>query len=370
MKKLLFLIHDLGQGGAEKVLVNLVNNLDPERFDVTVMTLFDCGENRAFLAPHIRYRSWIGRMIPGNSYLMKLFSPKMLHKLIVREHYDVEIAYLEGPCARVISGCPDPTVKKIAWIHIQLDTEERASGSFRSPAEARACYAKFDRIVSVSREVERIFRRSLGVPGDYRVLYNTNQTADILARSQESVSEPVFPPDAIKLVGVGKLLKNKGFDRVLPMAAKLCGQGHDLRLYLLGDGPMRGELETLARELGIADRVCFLGYQTNPYKYVAKCDLFFCASHAEGFSTAATEALILGVPVCTVEVSGMKEMLGEDNAYGIVTENTDEALYDGLKRLVEDPALLAHYRQQAKLRGKDFSTEQTVRAVEELLEDV
>ena len=67
--------------------------------------------------------------------------------------------------------------------------------------------------------------------------------------------------------------------------------------------------------------VDFLGYQTNLYKYVAKCDLFVCASHAEGFSTAATEALILGVPVCTVEVSGMKEMLGENNEYGIITEN-------------------------------------------------
>ena len=69
-------------------------------------------------------------------------------------------------------------------------------------------------------------------------------------------------------------------------------------------------MKRLADELGIADVVTLLGYQTNPYKYVAKCDLFVCASFAEGFSTAATEALIVGTPVCTVEVSGMKEMLG------------------------------------------------------------
>ena len=110
----------------------------------------------------------------------------------------------------------------------------------------------------------------------------------------------------------------------------------------------------------------FLGYQTNPYKYVAKCDLFVCASFAEGFSTAATEALIVGTPVCTTEVSGMREMLG-DNEYGIITENDEEALYEGIKDLLDHPEKLAHYKEKAIERGKRFSTEETVKAVEEML---
>ena len=105
----------------------------------------------------------------------------------------------------------------------------------------------------------------------------------------------------------------------------------------------------------------------NPYKYIAKCDLFVCASVAEGFSTAATEALVLGVPVCTVDVSGMKEMLGESNEYGIVTENSEKALYEGIKRLLDDPELLAHYKRAAEERGKHFSKENTVKAVEDML---
>ena len=121
------------------------------------------------------------------------------------------------------------------------------------------------------------------------------------------------------------------------------------------------------RENGLEDNFKLLGYWTNPYKYVAGCDLFLCASTAEGFSTAATEALIVGTPVCTVEVSGMKEMLGENNEYGIVTENNEEALYRGIKKLLDDPALLAHYKQQATIRGKDFSTENTVDAVVAML---
>ena len=115
------------------------------------------------------------------------------------------------------------------------------------------------------------------------------------------------------------------------------------------------------------DSVTLLGYQTNPYKFVKNCDLFVCASLAEGFSTAATEALILGTPVVTVEVSGMKEMLGENNEYGIVTENNEDALYEGIKKMLTTPDLLDAYAAKAKERGKAFSTEKTVKAVEEML---
>jgi glycosyltransferase involved in cell wall biosynthesis len=66
----------------------------------------------------------------------------------------------------------------------------------------------------------------------------------------------------------------------------------------------------------------------------------------------------------------MKEMLGENNEYGIVTENSEDVLYEGIKKLLDHPALLAHYQQQANLRGKDFSTENTVKAVENLLLEV
>ena len=86
-----------------------------------------------------------------------------------------------------------------------------------------------------------------------------------------------------------------------------------------------------------------------------------------GFSTAATEALIVGTPVCTVEVSGMKEMLGENNEWGIVTENSEEALYQGIKLLLDSPDLLAHYKSQAILRGRNFRTAETVKDVEQML---
>ena len=122
MKKILFLIHDLGQGGAEKVLVNLVNNMDPEQFDITVMTLFGGGVNEQFLKPHIRYRTVFRKSFPGNSHVMKLFSPERLHRWFIKDHYDIEIAYLEGPDSRIISGCSDKDTKLVSWIHCTMKT--------------------------------------------------------------------------------------------------------------------------------------------------------------------------------------------------------------------------------------------------------
>ena len=364
MKKILFLIHDLGHGGAEKVLVNLVNNMDPEQFEIHVTALFGGGVNEQFLAPHIHYRAVYSKTMPGNSHLMKLLTPRQLHKLYIKEHYDIEVSYLEGPCARIISGCTDPATKKVCWIHIEQRTQKRATGSFRSCQEAMDCYGRFDRIVCVSDTVRQDFLGLLPVKVPTEVLYNTNESAKIMALSGEKMEDGLFSDREIKLVGVGKLLKNKGFHRLLPIVQKLRRDGHPVHLYILGIGPMEAALKQQAADLGIADAVTLLGYQTNPYKYVAKCDLFVCASYAEGFSTAATEALIVGTPVCTVEVSGMKEMLGELGEWGIVTENDEEALYQGIRRLLDEPSLLAHYKKQAEERGRTFSTENTVKAVQ------
>ena len=94
MKKILFLIHDLGQGGAEKVLVNLVNNLDRTKFDITVMSLFGGGVNEQFLKKDICYKTVYKKNIPANSRWMKLWSPEQLHQKYVKDKYDIEIAYL------------------------------------------------------------------------------------------------------------------------------------------------------------------------------------------------------------------------------------------------------------------------------------
>lgn len=366
MKKVLFLIHDLGQGGAEKVLVNLVNNMDSLQFDITVMSLFGGGINEQFLKSEIKYLTVFKKMIPGNTQLMKILSPNQLHKCFIREKYDIEISYLEGPATRIISGCKDITTKLVSWVHVEQHTMKQLSASFRNTKEALECYDRFDQTVCVSECVKNDFCRILDYKKSCRVLYNTVESERIVHNSTEQV-DGFSDNRVIRLVAVGTLKESKGYDRLFKIIKKLSLESYAIQLYVLGIGPEKKKLEKYIKENKLEKVIILLGYDTNPYKYVKNCDLFICSSYAEGFSTATTEALIVGTPVCTVEVSGMREILGENNEYGIVTENNEEALYHGIKSLLDNPDLLGHYKKQAELRGKMFNTENTVKAVEEML---
>lgn len=366
MKKILFLIHDLGQGGAEKVLVNLVNHMDRSKFEITVMALFGGGVNEQYLRPDIRYRTVFQRTIPGNSKLMKLFSPKQLHSLLIKEKYDIEISYLEGPSARIISGCQSAETKLVSWIHVEQHTRQMASISFRNEREAERCYGRFNQHVFVANTVKEDFLSVFPQISPCTVLYNTVESDRIRALAEEQTTE-IPDSEAVRIVTVGTLKKVKGMDRLLRIIKRLTDEGRKVQLFILGRGPLKSELMEYTEKQNLREQVTFLGYQTNPYKYVRKCDLYVCASLYEGFSTAATEALIVGTPVCTVEVSGMKEMLGENNEFGLITENSEDALYEGVRNLLDDQELLAYYKKQAALRGRTFNTENTVKAVEDML---
>lgn len=366
MIKILFMIPTLGQGGAEKVLVNLVNNLDISQFDITVQTLFDEGENKQFLKSHIHYKSYMKHQFRGNKHYFKLFSPKSLYKKIVKDDYDIIVSYLEGPTARIVSGCTNPKTKLVSWIHVEQHTKENASASFRSYKEALSCYSKFHQTICVSEYVKQDFLSIFPLKISTSVLYNTNETKLINELGKEDININI-DDNYINICAIGTLKKSKGFDRLIRITDKLCKENLSVRLYILGKGPMYDELQELVKELKIEDNVIFLGYQTNPYKYVSKMDIFTCASFAEGFSTAATEALILGIPVVTVLVSGMQEMLGYNNEYGIVTKNDEEELYLALKDIITNKEKLMYYADKAKERGSFFSTENTVKAVEDML---
>lgn len=245
----------------------------------------------------------------------------------------------------------------------------KLAGSFRSEKEACACYDRFDQTVCVSQYVHDDFCQLLNFQRPCRVLYNTVESDKIMAGASETTPE-ILDDGKLRLIAVGTLKQSKGYTRLLKIIKRLRDEQYPVHLYILGIGPLQQELEEYIRQNKLHDAVTLLGYQTNPYKYVSKCDLFVCASFAEGFSTAATEALIVGTPVCTVEVSGMKEMLGENNEWGVVTENSEEALYQGIKGLLDNPATLSHYREKAAERGKMFNTESTVQAVEGMLQNL
>ena len=236
--------------------------------------------------------------------------------------------------------------------------------SFRTIDEAEKCYNNLDEIVFVSDGVRNGFIKYCQYAGSTKILYNTVESDRIIEMSKERADEII--KDRINLIAMGTLKPVKGFDRLLRVVKKLHDEDYLVHLYILGIGPQQKELENFIKENALEMVVTLLGYKSNPYKYLEKSSLFVCSSFSEGYSTAVTEALIVGTPVCTVDVSGMKEILGENNEFGLVTENTEEALYQGIKKLLDDRKLLHYYKKQAQCRGKMFELQRTVESVEDL----
>ena len=157
MKTILFLIPSLGGGGAERVLVNLVNNLDKTKYRISVQTLFDVGVNRQYLDDDIEYIPGFKNQISGNVRILKLFSPEKLYRFIIKKRYDIVVSYLEGPTARIVSGCPYKDSKLVSWIHVEQKSKEAASYCFKSYEEAQKCYDRFDATVCVANTVKEDF---------------------------------------------------------------------------------------------------------------------------------------------------------------------------------------------------------------------
>lgn len=369
MKKVLFLINNLAHGGAERVLVNLANNIDKTKFDVTVQTLFDEGINKQFLNDSVHYRSTFKKSFKGNSHIFKCIPPKILYKFFIKEHYDVIVAYLEGSCTRILSGCTDKNTKKLTWVHIEFNTLKHFKSAYFTVKGAQKAYKSFDKIICVAQTVKEAFINTSGLNLDkIDVLYNTNDTKRILELSKEPFDDVIFKNDIPNFCSVAKIVYSKGYDRLLNVHKRLLDDGYKHRIYLIGVGEQEGALKKEATEKGVSDSFIFLGFKENPYKYMSACDGYVCSSFREGFSTAVTEALILGLPAVSTCCSGAYELLGKDNEYGIVTENSEEGIYEGVKKILSKSDILAKYSVLSKERGRAFSTDTTVKAVEDMID--
>ena len=362
-KKILFLIHDLNCGGAEKVLIDLVNNLDCKKYDITVQTLFDFGVLKDKLNSNINYKGGLKKMFRGNVLLSKLFTPEQLCKYFIREKYDVVISYLEGQCCRILSAYNG---KKIAWIHIEHNSIKEIVRPFNTFDEAKRCYDQYDKIVCVSKTVEDNFNSYFNLENKTQVIYNVVDNIRVLDSSKEH-QKIINPDDAnFNIVSVGRLTNSqKGFDRLVRIHHRLICDGINNNLYIIGDGKNRRDLEKIIYKLGVQQTVKLIGFDVNPYKFVKNADLYVCSSYKEGLSTACTEALILGVPVISTNVSGSEELI--NNGCGIVCENNEEALYEAIKKVLINKKLLDEYKEKAKIRSELFSVEQNINIFEKLI---
>lgn len=371
--KILFCINRLCGGGAENALLHLVNHLDPQLYEITVLTFLDGGVYEKELAPHVRHESLIRCK---NTFVRRILSdivsyivpPRWLYRLLVKEKYDVEVAFLEGLPTKMLAASKNKDAKKIAFVHMDLMEYFDSNKVFFSEKKNEICYQTFDTIACVSSGVREAFhKRFPTVPEEKSsVLYNVIDENEITQKARLPL-----PPDLQSVrrpcaVTVGRLCDQKGYDRLLKVHKRLLDEGLFHTLWILGEGEEQNNLEAFIAHNNLGDSVKLLGYWENPYPFMAQADFFVCSSRAEGFSTVATEAILLGLPVLTTDCAGMHELLDRYDC-GVITENTADGLYRGLKQLLRSPEKLKALRAGAEKMKQTIRLAKRVEAIEQVL---
>ena len=376
MKKILIFVDSLNEGGVSKVLLDLLENINKEKYDITVMTLYNQGVYIDEVRKYVKYKYCFN--IPaanGNSLKAKLYRKywggmlrlpeSFMYRWFVKEKYDIEIAFMHGWSTKFISGSNNRASKKIAWVHVDLVTWNRVDGIFKNLEHHKKAYSKFDEVLCVSQTVKEGVEKKYNVK-NARVLYNPISREKILKLSNEEIDDIKFS-SKFKLISVGRLSEQKGYNRLLRIFKKLKNDGLDIELILVGNGNKYNELNEYIVENKLEKDVTILGFRENPYKYVRASDLFICSSISEGFSLVIGEAMAIGVPIVSVDCPGPNEVLGFGK-YGKLVNNNEEDLYNGIKEMINNRALYKKYKNKANERGKMFSINKFINKVESILD--
>lgn len=364
--KILFFIETLEGGGAEKVLRDLVNSMDKACFDITVQTVWACDAGK-YLDDGIRYRSVYPSRSRCNQLRYRIEAALGLtYPLHIRDDYDIECAYLECGATKLLAGSTNLHAKKLAWVHCDLSMVMSDPAGFAE--RTRRYYRRFDRVVCVSENVREAFTSLYGdlVPAD--VLYNTVDDGAIRDGASRPLPEGISVPGRL-VVSLGRLVEQKNYMRLLRVHKRLIDEGIEHHIWILGEGPQRELLQTYIDENGLGNTALLMGFRDNPFPFLREAELLVCSSECEGFSTFITEGLILGRPIVTTDCTGMRELLG-DSDYGLITERSEDGLYEGMKKMLVDPALREHYRQMSCARGKQFSRQALVDRTQTYLLDL
>ncbi|MDA0239178.1 MAG: glycosyltransferase [Proteobacteria bacterium] len=311
MQTVVFILPSFAGGGAERVMLKLANGLDQDRFDARIVVLEESGPLRRDVALHIPVLSLDcprirAALIPLRRVLKRL-SPELVVTTMGYLNLSVLLACRIG-------------FSKTRFIVREANEPTATLQAFRWPGLIRLLYRflypRAQAVICPSQAILENLRREFSLPScRLRLLRNPVDVAGLRALASATIAST----DGVTFVASGRLTEQKGFDRLLNMLVELPEQA---RLRLLGDGPLLPSLQRQAIDLGISDRVEFLGFQNNPWRYYAAADAFLLPSRWEGMPNAALEALACGTPVIsTPEAGGIGEVaaLAADGAIQLAT---------------------------------------------------
>lgn len=328
MKKILIFGYTLEMGGAEKALVDTINFLS-DKCEIDLYLLEKKGSLLSDIPENVNIYQMKNNIF---SYILFRFIPIVrklrINKIASKKDYFAALGYMEGRSGTWVADIKKK-IKKYAWIH--NDVLKFDIGI--SDKEAIDTYNKVDKVICVSKESKINFCKKYQIDKKkVEVIYNYINEEEIIKKSIEFKVKN----DKLTFVNVAAMRDQKRQDRLVMAAKKLKDEGYDFKIQLVGGGQNLEKIKEMIYTYKVQDNVEMLGEQKNPYPYIKNSDFFILSSYMEGYGIVVKEALFLGKKVITTDVVGPREIL-EDGKYGIIVPNTDEAVYDILKEIINNP---------------------------------
>lgn len=339
---LCFGITKLGIGGAERVLVDIVNELSND-YNITIFCIYGGGELEKELNSKIK-KICIFKEEKNNKFIpiSVLICGKHIYNKYLRGKFDIDIAFLEGPITRIFAYKGNKN--KIAWVHNDI------SKVFGNGKKARIkqyldkwFYKKYSQIVFVSEQNKKAFEYVYGNISKRKIIYNYINKDRVLRLAEESENKEKIlgfemsktdktTKKEKKFVIVSRLVKQKAIDRLIKVHKKLINEGFKHKIFVIGNGEEKEDLLNLVEELNVKDSFIFLGQIKNPYPYIKRADFFALLSYFEGYGMVLEEAKILNKPILVTETAGVEAVKNYDKK--LIIENNEYAIYESLKKVI------------------------------------
>jgi len=373
MKKILFVVDENKMGGVSILLEDMLKMIDLTDKKIDILVLHDSGDKLKDLPDTVNViygtkyfevvdlpikeiiktkniKNLIKKMIlvfDMKTGLIK-YKIKRERKKILKENYDVEIAFKDGFTALFVGF--GNTQKKIHWLHYDY---KLANPNAKYDKLFRKILVKFDEIIAVSEGVMNDFNKVYLLENKTRVISNLININKIKDKSK---LKSIQKDEQLEIISVGRLHQMKGYDRFIDAISKLRDEGllKKVKFKIYGDGPEKNNLSAKILDLNLSKIVTLMGSVENPYIYMKSADLFVLSSIYEPFGLVIIEALTLGTPVLATENSATNKLI-KNNIDGLIVENSTDGLYFGLKEILLNKEKLNNLKQNAN--KFDYSTE-------------
>lgn len=291
-----------------------------------------------------------------------LFSKKNIYKKYIKDKFDTEIAFLEGPITRIFS-VKNINVKKIAWIHNDISSVFGTGIKSRIKRKIdQKIYNEYDNLIFVSEQNLKDFESIYpNIKTNKKVIYNYINPQSILEKAEENVELP-FSNDVRNFVTVARLVEQKGIDRLIDVHTKLIKDGFNHNFYVIGDGPLKEKLINKVKENNVENTFFLLGKKENPYPFVKNADYFCLFSHFEGYGMVIEEAKILNKPILITDTAAREAVKGYKNHR--IAENNSEGICDLIKNILLN-------EQEEKIENKEiiYKNDEIIKQIKKLLEE-